>query len=170
MAKKLYCGGSFDFDYTKPDYKSKASKDYRVISVLKDLDTFLRGRKIVSLSQNLDYIGPFYCETDNMQGDEIVDTELRMIKESTDCIFVLDRANCPGTVTECIYAATLKKNIHIFYLQTNEQEETESDLHTYCWFTILSTLNINPENTQTYCVNKKEDFYTQITSLIEKLK
>ena len=170
MVKKLYCGGAFDFDYMQPDYTIKASQDYRVTAILKDLNTFLYGRKNVSLSQNLDYIGPFYCETDTMRGDDIVNTELRMIEEATDCIFVLDRANCPGTICECIYAATLKKNLHIFYLQKNNDEETESDLHTSCWFPILSALNINPKKTQIHAFKFKEDLHLKIESLIAKLK
>lgn len=77
MVKKLYCDGAFDFDYTQSNYKIQAEQDYRVITILKDLNTFLYGRKNVSLSQNLDYIGPFYCETDDMSANKIVDTELK---------------------------------------------------------------------------------------------
>ena len=169
MVKKLYCGGAFDFDYMQNNYKKAALEDYRVTSVLKNLDVFLYGRKNIALSQNLEYIGPFYCETDTMIGNDIVTAELKMIEKCTDCIFVLDRASCPGTIAECIYAATLKKNLHIFYLQKNTSEETESDLHTPCWFPILSAVNINPDNTHIFSFNLKDELHLKIKSLIEKL-
>ena len=170
MIKKLYCAGAFDFDYQKKNYKKQAKKDYRVVSILKDLDTFLYGCKTISLSKNLNYIGPFYCETDTMQGDEVVNIELKAIENCTDGIFVLDRANCPGTIFECTYAATLKKNLHIFYLQKNEDEETESKLHTPCWFAIMGALNINPKKTHLYTFKDKKELYTQISDLINQLK
>ena len=170
MLKKIYCGGAFDFDCRDTDYKIVAQKDYRVVSILKNLETFLCACKVQHLSDKLDYIGPFYYETEDMKGEDIVAKELKMIEDCSDAIFILDRAGCPGTISECIYAASLVKNLHIFYTQEGNDQETESDLHTSCWFPILSALNINPNNTQIHAFKFKEDLHLKIESLIAKLK
>lgn len=90
----------------------------------------------LSKKDDVSYLGPYYFETDNMAADDIVAIELDMIDRCTDAIFVLDKADCPGTVTELLYAATKKKRIHIFYKEYPLHDETESELHTPCWFPI----------------------------------
>ena len=170
MLKKIYCGGAFDFDCRDIDYQEAAKKDYRVVSVLKNLDTFLRACAVQHLSDKLDYIGPFYYETEDMKGEDIVAKELEMIEDCTDAIFILDRAGCPGTISECTYAASLGKKLHIFYTQEGENQETESDLHTPCWFAIYGAIKINPQNTYLYEVNNKNMLYSQVETLINSLK
>jgi len=76
MLKKIYCGGAFDFDCRDTDYIKTAQKDYRVVSVLKNTEKFLRACAVQHLSDKLDYIGPFYYETEDMKGEDIVAKEL----------------------------------------------------------------------------------------------
>ena len=170
MLKKIYCGGAFDFDCQDIHYKTNASKDYRVVSVLKNLDDFLYTKTLVSLSKNLQYIGPFYYETTDMNGEDIVEKELKMIESCTDAIFLVGRSACPGTICECTYAATLGKNLHIFFLKQDSSQETESDLHTPCWFAIFGAIKINGKNTHLYEINNKNSIYKEIETLINQLK
>lgn len=139
---RLYCAGKFNFDYLEKDYKSKAAEDYRAI-ILEDVDLLLKKHTFVPLSTNLQYIGPFYFEADDMDSNTIVSEEIKMINACTHAIFLLDDADCPGTISELILAGSLGKNIGIFYIRHSSNEETESDLHTPCWFPIIMSSKIS---------------------------
>lgn len=97
------------------------------------------------IKDNVVYVGPFYFETDDMQAEDIVRSEKLMIESCTDALFLLDGPSCPGTVTEIMYANSLNKNLHIFYICRSEDEETESDLHTPCWYPVLFCRMTNPK-------------------------
>lgn len=134
---RIYCGGRFHFDCRDEGYKETAAKDYRS-RLLGDVEKMLSGSGETMVSDSIIYIGPYYFETDDMNAPGIVHTELSMIENCTDAVFVLDEADCPGTITELIYAATKGKRIHIFYKRYADQDETESVLHTPCWFPITA--------------------------------
>lgn len=112
----LFCGGRFHFDYMKADYLSLAEDDYRV-AFLGDVRKLLRGSGTVRLSDELLYIGPFYFESDGMIDKEIVKMEMRQIQRCTHAVFLLEDGCCPGTVSEIVYAASLQKEISIFYIR-----------------------------------------------------
>lgn len=80
--ERLYCGGSFCFDYLKDNFKLSAAEDYRAI-ILKDVDLLLMQNDEVSLSDRLKYIGPFYFETDGMIDKDIVKAEKQQIETCT---------------------------------------------------------------------------------------
>ena len=120
---RLYCAGKFNFDYLEKDYKSKAAEDYRAV-ILEDVDLLLKKHTFVPLSTNLQYIGPFYFEADDMDSNTIVSEEIKMINACTHAIFLLDDADCPGTISELILAGSLGKNIGIFYIRHSSNEET----------------------------------------------
>ena len=164
---KLYCGGSFDFDYKSSDYKVKAARDYRAI-ILGNTDLLLQKHDYISLGNNLQYIGPFYFETKDMIDRDIVTAEINMIESCTHAIFLLDKANCPGTVAELMLASKFKKKIEIFYIKHSNDEETESELHTPCWFPIIMSLIINIETHITTC-NDYEDAVNKISSYLHCL-
>lgn len=132
---RIYCGGSFGFDPREEGFEALASNDYRAI-LLDSVETMLRPEDIsgVSVSENVLYIGPFYFETENMEAEDIIRCEMKMIEDCTDAIFLLDAAECPGTVAELMYANSLGKRLHLFYIKRDEQVETESDMHTPCWY------------------------------------
>ncbi len=135
---KLFCGGSFCFDYLDADYETNAAEDYRAM-LLGSVDALLRPEEEsgVRISDLVTYIGPFYFETEAMEAEDIVRCEKQMIEKCTDAVFILDDAACPGTVTELIYASSLKKTVHIFYVDYGMDAETESRLHTPCWYPIV---------------------------------
>ncbi len=155
MDTKLYCAGTFPFDFRDPDYMKNARKDYRsiLLSKLGGNYTFLEKKPYIPLSGNVRYNGPFYFESDGMVDSEIVETEMQMISDCTHIIFLLDDGCCPGTITELIFAATLKKNVEIFYIKKADDEETESTLHSPCWFPIIACQLINPNTNITACID-----------------
>ncbi len=166
--KKIYCGGVFSFDYKVQDYKKLVKDDYRA-NILGDSELLLHKQDFIRISENLIYLGPFYFETDNMIDNNIISIEKKMIEECTDAIFLLDNGSCPGTISELIYASTVGKNIHIFYVKKQDDEETESELHSPCWYPILFSKQLN-YNTLIYSCNSKEDAKNKINNLISNLK
>ena len=87
---------------------------------------------------------------------EIVTAELEMIKACTHAVFLLDGAACPGTVAEFTLAGSLGKCVEIFYIKHGDDEETESELHTPCWFPIIMSSIINEQTHCTSCADYKE--------------
>ncbi len=136
----VYCGGRFDFDYRDVRYVEKAAQDYRAI-LLKDVNRLLSSPSPVQLSDHLTYVGPFYFETDGMLDRDIVETEMRQIEKCTAAVFLLDNRPCPGTIAEMVYAATLNKKIAVAYLK--DENETESELQSSCWYPIILCQKIN---------------------------
>lgn len=132
---KIYCGGRFCFDCREGGFEEKASNDYRAI-LLGDVATMLKLGDIpcVSVNEEVLYVGPFYFETENMSAEEIIKCEVKMIESCTDAIFLLDTAECPGTIAELMLANSLGKRLHLFYINSYEHTETESEMHTPCWY------------------------------------
>ena len=159
---KLYCAGAFSFDYLEKNYKKKEKMDYRA-KILGNINLLLAKQDYVILKPNLYYIGPFYFETDGMIDELIVKEEIKMIKNCTHIIFLLDSGCCPGTIAELIFAVNLKKDISIFYIKRKDNEETESDLHTPCWFPIIIS-KLNNKNTK---IIRCKD-YNEATKKIKK--
>lgn len=155
--RKIFCGGMFCVDFRDVGYELQASQDYRV-GLLGSVDALLRPEKGegVMIKDNVVYVGPFYFETDDMQAEDIVRFEKLMIESCTDALFLLDGPSCPGTVTEIMYANSLNKNLHIFYICCCEDEETESDLHTPCWYPVLFCRMTNPKVSVHPCRSMKE--------------
>ena len=160
--RKLYCGGRFHFDYLRDGYLEDAAKDYRA-RLLGDVAHLLQRSDGVQLHETVDYIGPFYFETDGMQDRDIVQVEWEMVQNCTDSIFLLETADCPGTVCELTAASLLGKRVHIFYLRDNG--ETESLLHTPCWYPILHSVSVN-ENTRIYECESLEDAVEKIIKTV----
>ena len=166
--KKLYCGGSFCFDYQHADYREQAARDYRA-ALLGSTDLLLQRSDGVRINEGVTYIGPFYFESDGMMDRDIVRSETEMVKACTDAIFLLDEAGCPGTVCELTVASMLEKNVHIFYLRKASDEETESDLHTPCWYPILHSCIVN-KKTRIHPCSSAEDAAEQIQKLVSSWK
>lgn len=162
MGIKLYCGGQFNFDYLNSDYYEKAKDDYRSI-LLGKANKLLQKRRTIKLTDNVSYIGPFYFESDGMMDKDIVKAETSMINKCTNAVFLLDNGCCPGTIAELILAASLKKDITIFYIRRSDNEETESTLHTPCWFPIIMSKLIT-KNVKLFSCNS----YSEATSKIKE--
>lgn len=166
--RKFYCGGSFGFDYLQPNYREQAAADYRAI-LLGSPDRLLQRSTGVELHAEAMYIGPFYFESDGMLDRDIVKSEMEMVTNCTDAVFLLDNASCPGTICELTMASMLGKRVHLFYLRKADDEETESSLHTPCWYPILHSSIMN-EYTRLYPCSSLEDAVDQIRRLIESCK
>ena len=162
--RKLYCGGRFHFDYLLDGYREDAAKDYRAI-LLGEVEFLLHPSQGVKIGENAEYIGPYYFETDGMQDQDIVRVEWEMVRNCTDAIFLLESADCPGTICELTAASMLGKLIHIFYLR--DDRETESLLHTPCWYPILHSLSVN-ENTNIYECKDLNDAVEKIVATVRK--
>ena len=163
--RKFYCGGSFGFDYLQPNYQEQAAADYRAI-LLGSADLLLQRSDGVLLNAETLYIGPFYIESDGMLDRDIVKSEMDMVKNCTDAIFLLDNACCPGTICELTMASMLGKRVHLFYLRKADDEETESSLHTPCWYPILHS-SINNKNTRLCACGSLEDALDKMRRLLE---
>lgn len=135
---RIFCGGRFYFDARDQGFKAMAAHDYRA-ELLGSADALLRPKDTdcVRLSSNVVYVGPFYFETNEMKAEDIILREMQMIESCSDAIFLLDDAACPGTITEIMIANNLRKKIHLFHVWHGEDDETESHLHTPCWYPIL---------------------------------
>lgn len=163
---KLFCGGNFCFDCRDENYKKMAAMDYRA-KLLCGVDKMLNpcGLGCVEIAPNVDYVGPFYFEVESMKAEDIIKCEKEMIETCTDAIFILNNAACPGTITEIVYANSLRKNLHLFFIQHGNNFETESHLHTPCWYPILFC-NLTNSNVNLYpCVNF-EDARERVVELV----
>lgn len=163
--RKLYCGGSFCFDYQKTDYLAQAAADYRSV-LLGSPDRLLQRSEGETLGEGIMYIGPFYFESDGMIDRDIVMSEIDMVKGCTDAVFLLDEAACPGTICELTMAGMLEKNVYLFYLRRSDDQETESTLHTPCWYPIVHSSIINPRS-RIYECSSREDAIRRIQALIQ---
>lgn len=134
---KLYCAGTFCFDFLDSNYREMAKKDYRSL-VLGDSALLLQKSDYVLLNKKLKYIGPFYFESE-------------------------------GMVDELILASELKKNVQIFYIRRGDSEETESKLHTPCWFPIIMSQQINHNNTKVVECKNYEEAIENILSYVRSL-
>lgn len=153
--RQLYCGGAFPFDPRNDDYLQRAADDYRAI-LLGSRDLLLQRSPGVPLGAQVTYIGPFYFETPDMQDADVVRNEMEMISRCTDAIFLLDDAACPGTICELTAASMLHKRVHIFYLRRADDQETESTLHSPCWYPILHSGLINADTSVCACSDYPE--------------
>lgn len=162
--KLLYCGGTFGFDYQTADYREQAAGDYRAI-LLGSAERLLQRSDGVQLNAQTRYIGPFYFESDGMLDTDIVRNELEMVRQCTDAIFLLDQAGCPGTICELTMASILGKRVHLFFLRKGDDEETESTLHTPCWYPIVHSRIIN-DQTSVYECGSMEEAADKIRSLV----
>lgn len=142
---KLFFGGAFSFNYRDDDFDITAAQDYRA-QILGSVETLLKPKDMsgVFINDNVLYIGPFYFEAESMLAEDIIMCEKKMIEDCTDAVFVLDDAACPGTIAEIMYANSLQKNIHLFYVRHGDDEETESNLHTPCWYPLIFCQQTNP--------------------------
>jgi hypothetical protein len=135
---KLFFGGAFGFDHRDEDYEIAAAEDYRA-QILGSVQALLKPKDMsgVSINDNVYYIGPFYFEAESLKAEDIIMCEKQMIEQCSDAVFVLDDAACPGTIAEIMYANSLQKTVHLFYVRHNDDEETESTLHTPCWYPLI---------------------------------
>lgn len=147
---KLFFGGAFAFDSRDEDYEIAAAEDYRS-QILGSVQSLIRPKDMsgVSINDNVLYIGPFYFEAESRKAEDIIMCEKKMIEDCTDAVFVLDDAACPGTIAEIMYANSLQKTIHLFYVKHEDYDETESHLHTPCWYPLIFCQLTN-ENTKLY--------------------
>ena len=165
MMRKLYCGGSFGFDYQREDYQQQAASDYRAL-LLGSTELLLQRSSGVPLGAGTVYIGPFYFESDGMLDRDIVQSEIDMVSQCTDAIFLLDGAGCPGTICELTMASMLGKNVYIFYLRKADDQETESTLHTPCWYPILHSSILNTK-TRLYECHSVDDAVARMRELLK---
>ena len=165
---KLFCGGKFHFDYLNDNYLEAAKNDYRNF-ILKDVELLLKRQNYVEISSKIDYIGPFYFETDGMIDKEIVENEMKMINEATHIFMLLEDGLAPGSVSELIYASTLKKNISIFYIKYEESEETESNLHSPCWYPIIMSNILVKYKCDIIACKDYKDAINKVLNKIKKL-
>lgn len=165
---KIYCAGAFNFDFLEDNFKEKAKDDYRSI-ILGNENLLLEKHDYITLKDNLNYIGPFYFETEGMLDELIVETEINMIRKCTHAIFLIDGGLCPGTIAELTLASTLNKNVEIFYIKRNDDEETESKLHSPCWFAIIMS-KINNINTNITSCSSYKDATNKIIEYIKNFK
>jgi hypothetical protein len=144
--RRVYCGGTFAFDYLNPAYRALAAEDYRAV-LLGGAEALLQRSDAVTVAPGVSYVGPFYFESDGMVDADIVGAELGMVRECTDAVFLLDHGLCPGTVSELTVASLLGKKVAVFYVKRSEAEETESVLHSPCWYpiTLAGLLNERTE-------------------------
>lgn len=165
--KKLYCGGVFPFDCRDNNYLEQAALDYRA-RILGDVNLLLRKSSGHLPWKNLIYIGPFYFEAPEMVDTDIVRTEIEMVQNCTHAIFLLDDGTCPGTIAELTFASLLSKQIAVFYLRRPDSEETESPLHSPCWYPIRFAQIQNP-NTLVFSCQDREEATRKIIEYLETL-
>lgn len=163
--KFMYFAGRFQFMYK--DYsKDKLAKDYRSIllgDVNKILNTPKNNTKSVSLSNDAEYIGPFYFYEEGTSAGDIVKNEFSMVERATDVVFLLDNEACPGTITELVHASFMKKNVFIFYVKTKIDEgEPENEINSKQWYAIKTATIVNEKKT----VIRECDSYEEAVNLI----
>ena len=163
---KLFFGGAFSFDCRKEDYDIVAAEDYRA-QLLGSVQALVKPKDMsgILINDNVLYIGPFYFEAETRKAEDIILCEKKMIEQCTDAVFVVDDAACPGTIAEIMYANSLQKTIHLFYVKRDDNEETESDLHTPCWYPLTFCQLTNP-STKLYRCDDMNDAVSKVFDLI----
>lgn len=163
---KLFFGGAFCFDCRDKDHEIRAAEDYRA-QLLGSVQALLKPDDMsgVLINDNVLYIGPFYFEAESRKGEDIIMCEKQMIEQCTDAVFVVDEAACPGTIAEIMYANSLQKTIHLFYIKHDDDEETESDLHTPCWYP-LTFCQLTNASTKLYPCDDMKDAVSKVFNLI----
>ena len=168
--KIIYFGGNFEFQYKNYSI-NKLAKDYRV-EILGDVDKILHTPKnettTVKLGGNLYYCGPYYFYEEGTGAASIVANEASFVEKCTDAIFLIDNTNIPGTITEIVHAATLKKRIAIFYVkQPLDEGEPENEICSANWYPLeFAKLKANAHLVE--CENRemaKELIYNYVNSL-----
>lgn len=139
MDIRIYCAGPFGFQYK--DYsKEKIAKDYRSILVGNPDKIIHEGQFLPTFRDNMrvKYNGPFYFYEDQKTAADIVKEEKERVEEA-DVVFFYFRgnANCPGTVTELINAAMLKKRMVIVYEPQSNTGEPENDVDSSVWYPLM---------------------------------
>lgn len=168
---KLYCGGNFEFQY-KDFTPDKLESDYRTV-ILNGLNNILHQPKsgYVPLGPGVDYIGPFYFYDNGLDGEGVAMTEYKMVKSCTHTIFLVDNSIIPGTVSEIIHAALLKKDIAIFYVgRTQDEGEPEQNIGNMNWYPIEIAKNV-ADAKLFKCKDREEAkslIYQYVNSLINK--
>jgi len=165
--KKLYCGGTFPFDYQNAGYLEQVSQDYRA-RILGSPDLLLQRSSGILLRSDLMYIGPFYFEAPEMVDTDIIRSEQIMVENCTHAIFLLDDSCCPGTITELTAATFLNKEIAVFYIRRPDNEEMESSLHSPCWYPILFSKLQNP-HTHIFPCHSQEDATQKILEYVRTI-
>ena len=142
---KIFCGGPFAFNSRSEDFLEQAEDDYRAMLLGGAIQLFRpTSDDEERILPNVDYIGPFFFQADKLGGEGIIQIELKMIERCTEAFFLLDHAKCPGSIAELMYANSLKKKVHLFFVTLDEDREIESQLHTPCWYPILLSQMLNP--------------------------
>ena len=168
--RRIFCGGTFCFDYRKEGYEVMAAKDYRA-KLLDSTDALLKpkGTDEVRIGDGVTYVGPFYFEAESMKAEDIILCEKKMIESCTDAVFLLNDASCPGTIAEVMYANSLGKTLHLFYVCHKDDEETESELHTPCWYPI-QFCQLTNKFVNLYPCSSVEEAVCEVQSFVKKGK
>ena len=164
--ERMYCGGAFCFDYRNDDLKSTALNDYRAM-ILNDVEQLLKKGEVI-LSDKLIYTGPFYFESDGMIDKDIVNVEKQQIESCSIAVFFLENGICPGTISEMVYAAVLKKRMVIFYVK--DETETESTLRSPCWYPIIICKELNPNKVEVISCADSDQAKQDIIAFVSDLK
>lgn len=127
---KIFCSGRFSVE-NSVKLQEALRLDYRA-RLLGDVNRLLYPSACCMVNNYIEYLGPFYFECDKLFAREVVVTERKMIDVCTDAVFVFDEEDCAGSIAELIYAASLHKRIHIFYVKHIERENIQTPL----WYPI----------------------------------
>ena len=93
--RKIYCGGAFNFDYLNDGYREYAEMDYRAM-ILGGASLLLERNECVKINENVEYIGPFYFETDGMKDHDIVQSGEYARKTGTYILYTQSRRGRDG--------------------------------------------------------------------------
>jgi hypothetical protein len=135
--KKIYFGGNFKFKYTEYSVE-KIANDYRA-RILGSVDELLHkpADGIYKIGNDIAYCGPFYFYEEGTDGAGVVRNELEMVDNCTHAVFVVDNTSIPGTVSEIVHASLKHKDIAIFYVkQELDENEPEKSICSANWYPI----------------------------------
>lgn len=157
---KIFCSGRFTvkdstvlLDALKHDYRT---------CLLGDVMRLLYPSDCCMVNDHIKYLGPFYFECDKLVAKDVVMAERKMIEECTDAVFIFDDEDCAGSIAELIYAATLHKRVHIFYVRHPERDNIQTPL----WYPITLCEMLTQSCQIVSCDTQEEAEYLAINTIL----
>lgn len=141
--KKIYFAGKFNLIKGKTSLEVALVNDYRSL-LLGSSKLLCQYQESLMLTENYQYLGPFYCEQAS-QGDftstdcnVVLTSEKESVKKCDIFVCVFGENFSVGSVVELGWALNLNKEIVILY---QEEKNSKYQIKSEYWFAIADALS-----------------------------
>lgn len=156
--KKMYFAGKFNLIKRKNSLEEALVNDYRSV-LLGSSKLLCQYQDSLMLTENYQYLGPFYCEQAS-KGDftstdcnVVLTSEKELVKKCDIFVCVFGEDFSVGSVVELGWALTLNKAIVILY---QEEENSKYQIKSEYWFAIADAFS-RANNIKVFKYNDEKD-------------